>query len=107
MSIENSNVIDFVSLDQTGNAILTISDHLEWGNEHLLLLQEKLNTYLSSIESGDLCNNYPNVKGRKIIINLTTKYLPNEEGYIFLEKVKTMLEAAGYDFRHQNLVDQK
>jgi len=109
MSIEDSNVIDFVSLDQTGNATLTISDHLEWDadNKHLLLLQEKLNSYLSSIESGDLYDKYPNAKGRKIIISLTTKYLPNEEGHIFMRKVKTMLETAGYDFRYQNLVDQK
>jgi hypothetical protein len=109
MSLEDSNVIDFVSLDPTGNVFLTISDHLAWDvdNEHLLLLQEKINAYLSSIESGDLYDKYPKAKGRKIIINLSTKYLPNEEGYIFLKKVKTMLEAAGYEFQYQNITGQK
>ena len=72
MSIEDPNVIDFVSLDQNGNVFLTISDHLEWDadNEHLLLLQEKINSYLSSIESGDIYKKYPKAKGLKIIINL-------------------------------------
>ena len=107
MSIENSNVIDFISLDPAGNAVLTISDHLEWNadNEHLLLLQEKLNAYLSSIEGGDLYKKYPKAKGRKIIISLANKYSPDEEGQIFLSKVKTLLESAGYAF-HQKLVDQ-
>jgi hypothetical protein len=102
MSIEDPNIIDFVSLDPIGNVFLTISDHLEWDadNEHLLLLQEKINSYLGAIESGDLYNKYPKAKGRKLIINLTTKYSPNEEGYIFLKKVKTMLETAGYDFKY-------
>jgi hypothetical protein len=56
MSVENNEVIDVVSVDKQGNAILTISDHLEWSedNEHLLILQTKINTYLGSIESGEL-----------------------------------------------------
>ena len=104
MSIEDPNIIDFISLDPNGNVFLTISDHLTWddGNEHLLLLQNKINSYLSSIESGDLYEKYPKARGRKIIINISIKYLPSEEGYVFLKKVKTMLEAAGYDFRYQN-----
>jgi hypothetical protein len=102
MSIEDPNIIDFISLDPTGNVFLTISDHLEWDadNEHLLLLQEKINSYLGAIESGDLYNKYPKAKGRKLIINLATKHSPNEEGHIFLKKVKTMLETAGYDFKY-------
>jgi hypothetical protein len=39
MSVENTKVIDVVSIDLDGNAILSISDHLEWDdkNEHLLI----------------------------------------------------------------------
>src|SRR4051812_29955386 len=104
MSIENANIIDFVSLDPVGSVFLTISDHLAWedDNEHLFLLQEKINSYLGAIESGDLYDKYPKAKGRKIIINLSTKYSPNEEGYEFLKRVKTMLEGVGYEFRYQD-----
>lgn len=42
MSIEQADVIDAIVVDkETGQVVLTISDHLEWGDDHLLLLQEK------------------------------------------------------------------
>jgi hypothetical protein len=65
MSIEKSNVFDFVSLDQSGKAVLTISDHFEWDtdNEHLILLQENLDSYLCTIEGGDFYNKYPKARG--------------------------------------------
>lgn len=52
MSVENSKVIDFIS-DKEDKIVLTISDHLEWDNdnEHIYLLQEKINAYLMAIES--------------------------------------------------------
>jgi len=44
MSIENVSVIDVVSIDKNGDAVLTIADHLEWDDEntHLLKLQNKM-----------------------------------------------------------------
>ena len=56
MSVENFKVIDVASIDLNGNAVLTISDHLEWDeqNEHLLTLQNKINAYLGAIENGGL-----------------------------------------------------
>jgi hypothetical protein len=43
MSVENKNVIDFIS-EKDNNIVLTISDHLEWDEdyEHIFLLQEKI-----------------------------------------------------------------
>jgi hypothetical protein len=42
MSIEQTDVVDFVGIDKkSGDALLTISDHLAWDqdeDEHLLLL---------------------------------------------------------------------
>ena len=55
MSVENSQVIDAISINPQDVVVLTISDHLEWDeeNEHLLLLQNKINAYLGVIESGE------------------------------------------------------
>ncbi len=49
MSVENLRVVDIIGTDINDRSVtLTISDHLEWGaGNHLLLLEEKLNTYLS------------------------------------------------------------
>lgn len=110
MSVENKDVIDIISIDEDGNVILTISDHLEWDseNEHLLILQDKINAYLESIESEDLYEKYPDARGRNIIIRVVALHNPNEEGSEFLERVKEVLQAAGYDFHfyQRRLVDE-
>jgi len=60
VTVEQTKVIDFISVDQNGPVVLTISDHLEWGSDgHLFQLQEKLNSYLAFIEGGELLNEYP------------------------------------------------
>lgn len=100
MSVENLKVIDFVSIDLNGNVVLTISDHLEWNesNEHLLVLQDKINAYLSAIESGDLYKQYSDAKGRNIVINLVVKHVPNKDGMIFIKRIKEAVTSAGYSF---------
>ncbi len=101
MSVENKNIIDFVSIDKDDNAVLTISDHLEWDteNEHLLILQDKINVYLGAIESGELYEKYQSAKNKHIIIRIVSLHEPNEDGKIFLERVKVTLEQAGYGFK--------
>jgi hypothetical protein len=100
MSIENSEIIDFISIDNTSDeCVLTISDHLEWGieNNHLLLLQEKLNKYLAFIESGEIFDSYPKSKDRKIRIDLVSKYkLDNPE---LIDRIKSEILNAGFGFR--------
>lgn len=41
--------------------VLMIADHLDWENElqHLSLLQDKINAYVSFIESGKIYSVYP------------------------------------------------
>jgi hypothetical protein len=100
MSVENLNVIDIVSIDLEGNAVLTISDHLEWdvNNEHLLILQKKINIYLGSIENGSLYESYPQAKGRDILINIIAKHTPSEDGKTFIKEAKETIESAKYKF---------
>lgn len=99
MSVENTKVIDFIS-DKSDNVVLTISDHLEWDedNEHIFLLQEKVNAYLMAIESGQVNKKYPSSVGKKLTINIVLKYEPNENGVLFLSNVRETLLNAGYDF---------
>lgn len=109
MSIEKKDVIDFISVDANGNAVLTISDHLPWDqeNEHLLLLQDKLNSYLGAIEDGQLYDSYPKAKNRNIIIRIVALHNPNGDGQIFLERVNEILASAGYgfEFRQKSFPD--
>lgn len=59
MSVKNPWIIDAISINQNADAVLTISDHLLWGarNEHLVILQNKINVYLGFIESGEIYEN--------------------------------------------------
>ena len=99
MSVEDTKVIDFIS-EKNDSVILTISDHLEWDedNEHILLLQEKINAYLMAIESGQLNKKYPASIGKKVTISIALKYEPNENGISFLSNVNDTLINAGYNF---------
>lgn len=78
MSVDQTNVIDAIGIDNvTGDLVLTIADHREWkecSNEHLLLLQEKLNTYLRFVESGEISQTYMDAKDRSVLIDVVCKY---------------------------------
>lgn len=103
MSIDQTGVVDAIGIDDSsGEVVLTISDHLEWGNdEHLLLLQDKLNTYLSFVESGEIFNSYADAKGRSVLINLVCKYSPDEKALGFLGQICGIVEGAGMKFTYQ------
>jgi hypothetical protein len=104
MTIENLEVIDLFHIDaSTSEAILTITDHLEWDaeHEHLFLLQNKLNSYLRFIESGELVESFPAAKGVSVIIELVCKYLPDSDSKVFLDKAATVVKDAGFIFRYR------
>lgn len=103
MSIEQVNTVDFVSIDDaTGDALLTIADHLPWDKDeetHLLLLQDKLNSYLRFIESGEITNRFPQTKGRAIKISLIGQYPLSHGAAIFFEKAKAAVQGAGFSLQ--------
>jgi len=99
MSIDQAGVIDAIGIDDsTGQTVLTISDHLEWDKDHLFLLQEKLNTYLSFVESGEIFQAYPNSKGREVLIKVICKYPPDQSVESYLKQIEKIVESAGIKF---------
>ncbi len=65
LNIENTDTIDGLAYEKdTSSLILLLADGMDWSdmNRHLLLLQEKLNTYIWYIDSGQYEEKYPNVK---------------------------------------------
>ena len=103
MSIDQTGVVDAIGVDDSsGEVVLTITDRFKWGdNKHLLMLQEKLNTYLSFVESGEILDTYPDSKGRNVLISLVCKYPPDENGLGFLNQVLSIVEGAGMKFSYQ------
>ena len=107
MTVEDTNVVDFIHLSEDGVVQLTISDHLDWSEmeEHLLLLQEKLHAYLDFIEDGQVYTSYPNLVGREFMIQIYFKYLPTGLALSFLEKVEERLTESNYRFSWIHLVE--
>jgi hypothetical protein len=98
VTVEQQEVIDVIHLDLSGNVVLTISDHLPWDaiNEHLFALQEKLNRYLSFIESGEIYKKFPSAPGRAITIDIVQKYAAPPSVASFFAEATTAIEAAGF-----------
>ena len=105
MNIEQIKIVDFISRAEDGTVVLTVSDHLDWDaqNEHLLLLQEKLNAYLRFLESGEIYDAYPGAKGAKFLINLVCRFHPTESALDFLERAQSIIESAGFGFSWEPL----
>jgi hypothetical protein len=102
MSITNSQVIDIWAMPdwEPGKVVLVITDHLEWGNkteqgEHLLMLQEKLNTYVAFIESGEIYTEIPGALGKHPIIRVTGMYELPEQGKFFIDRATEVLKEVG------------
>ncbi len=99
MSIEKKDIIDYIT-EENGKKVLSISDHLQWDDmHHLLMLQEKINMYLSAIETGQVSDYYPNATNGYVIC-LYLKYEPDEQGIVFLEEIKKFVNKLGYEFKY-------
>jgi hypothetical protein len=107
MTIEQAGTVDFIGTDITNNeVILTITDHLRWSvdsKNHLRLLQNKINTYLAFIESGELLQTYSDAAGRTVVILIVGQYSLNVDAENFIAQVKPVLIDAGMSLRFDKL----
>jgi hypothetical protein len=108
MSVEDLDKVDFVITGglPSGEVCLVVSDHLDWAEQqgyHLLTLQEKLNTYLAFLETGQIYTEFPKAVGRKVVIEVVGKYPLSEEAHKFYGLAGKYIEDAGFAlrFRHR------
>ena len=100
MSVEQFDKIDFIGKSSTSETIiLTISDHLDWidQDEHLLILQKKINAYIAFIESGEIKESYPSAKDCSLVIQIYGKYKLPKIGEEFLEEARRLANRIGVD----------
>jgi hypothetical protein len=99
MSVEEIAVIDIISVNrEAGQAVLTISDHLDWSDTiaHQTLLQKKFNAYLAFVESDEILQQYPDAKNRSIVFKVVFRIPPDESGRAFLNRAAEVIELAGF-----------
>jgi uncharacterized protein YjaG (DUF416 family) len=107
MTVEDVDKIDFVNIGaEPGDAVLTVSDHLDWDEnegEHLFVLQDKLNTYLEFIEGGHLYDKFPRARGRRIVVQVFGKFPLSVEAKKFYDLASTTFGDLGYSlhFRYR------
>jgi len=100
MAVDNPCVIDIVSQEPCGSFVLIISDHLDWLDSisHQRILQAKINRYLTFIKSGQILDQFPDAKDRKVAIRVVAKYEPDVAGLQFFERVKNAVAQTGLEF---------
>ncbi len=88
-NIEKTDTIDGLAYEQdTSSLLLLLTDGTDWSdmNRHLLLLQEKLNTYIWYIDSRQYEEKYTDVK--KIEIRVSFLFQEPEICHKLLERAK-------------------
>ncbi|RSD27812.1 DUF6572 domain-containing protein [Mesobacillus subterraneus] len=104
MGLEDSNSIDAIGVHREQNCVtLALIDSEGWENEkqHLIMLQEKLNSYLNFILSGEIYSSYPDAKGKNVEINIYFKYDFPEKCKIFLGNVEELMTTEGITLSHR------
>ena len=103
MAIDNPNVIDGMAIDEDRKAIcLLLTDHFAWnGNDtlseyhHLILLQEKINAYISYLDTRQYEEQYPKEEIVMAIIEIHFKYDITENCEKFLNTVQNQIGQYG------------
>lgn len=95
MSIIDKKKIDAIGTNKSGDELLLmITDHLEWNNEyeHLIILQDKINSYFAYIEAKEYNDIYPNKEFKSYIIEIHFKYKITDKCRQFLEIAQKQAE---------------
>jgi hypothetical protein len=110
MTISQTRTIDWLGIEkETGHISLTLVDDLDWEQEqaHLVVLQEKLNTYLAFIESGELFERLAVDVGRDvprstaIKVTILAKFAVTPQARAFLSHAANGFRQAGFSLSHR------
>ena len=103
MSVIERNTIDITSIEtneERRNLVLYISDHLEWGEylteNHLRILQDKLNDYLDFITSDQVLEHYSKEQYDCIVIRVLFSFQIPDDAKSFLARASQIIKEAGY-----------
>lgn len=110
MTVAQTDIVDWMGLEKgTGHVSLTIVDDLDWSDEenHLLLLQEKLNTYLAFVESGEVFERLVEEVGQQVQettpvkVTILAKFGPTARAHAFLKHASEAFGGAGFALDHR------
>ncbi|MDF2905374.1 MAG: hypothetical protein K0R34_695 [Herbinix sp.] len=98
MSVVDVNKIDGIAVNSNDDnrLMLLITDHLDWTKEydHLLLLQKKINAYISFLESEQYREIYPEKQFFTYIIEIHFKYGRTPNCIKFIDTINKQLSTS-------------
>ena len=116
MTVAQESTVDWLGIEQgTGNVVLTAVDDLDWSDEkaHLLAIQEKLNTYLAFIESGEVFERLTEDVGRTVArdtpikVSILAKHALSDRAKAFMEHAQERFHEAGFELTFKVVLGQE
>ncbi|CAI8703433.1 DUF3846 domain-containing protein [Pseudomonas sp. IT-P2] len=103
MSILETKIVDICAVPKAepDKVVMVIADHLGWEaseeGDHLLMLQEKINTYITFYESGEVFDSLPSAHGKRPVIRIIGKFQLSSEAETFIDSATAVLRNAGIE----------
>lgn len=98
MSVLDFNKLDGIALSEDNKVLkLFLSDHLDWEKEyeHLIALQNKINSYIEFCEDKQYTDIYPDSQVERIVFEIHFQYNPTAKAEQFLKQVQAQLDEIG------------
>lgn len=103
MSVLDVEKVDGIGIDANGKELaLLVTDHLDWSNEyeHLIQLQNKINSYINFIESEQYADVYSNYQFTSFRIEIHFKSEPIQNCIKFINTVNKQLQEANITIKY-------
>jgi hypothetical protein len=106
--VEHPDVIDFITQAPTGEVVLIMLETRSWDGsvERLYELQNKLNTYVNFVTSGELAEQFPQARGQTVRIQLDTLEKPDTSISDRFDDIERKLDDLGIRFVVNQLLDE-
>lgn len=104
MSLDKPNIVDAIGDEKIGGAVtLSIIDAWDWSDEakHLFALQAKINAYLEFVQSGQLFEVRPSARGKKLKIDIITKFPLSENAAKFINVASQVARQIEIEISHK------
>lgn len=107
-TIEQSDIIDHLTVDVSGSIDLVVVDPLDWSDTHahIFALQRKLDRYLDFVESGEVFERLRKL-GHEVAhvtpikITIVARYPLPDEPRAFFEYARDTVAKSGVQLHHQ------
>ncbi len=96
----NIKEVDIVGFDEKNGLVCLVAiDNLSWHDVdgHLGFLQEKILSYVSFIEDGELKKRFPSKANYTVEIKVVFEHQPPEAGDRFIKQAMLILRDTGYN----------